>query len=203
MSRLYNIDILTRSWKLVLATGVLGALLALLFSLATPLQYSASVRILITQPNATGLDPYTAIKSTERIATSLSELMYTSTFFNSIVSQATGFDATYFPVDELNKRKAWRKAIAIGITPGTGIMNILAYHPDRAQARILVDAAAKEIAAQAPNYFGYQVRVQVIDAPLDSRWFAKPNFVTNGLFGLMVGFLVGIAWVLTRYPERS
>ena len=80
MSRFSNLGLLVHAWKFILLMAILGAGLALLFSLITPLQYSSTVRVLIIQPNATGLDPYTAIKSTERIATSLSELVYTSTF---------------------------------------------------------------------------------------------------------------------------
>jgi uncharacterized protein involved in exopolysaccharide biosynthesis len=189
---------LARTWRWLALTSVLGIFFAVLFSFATPLQYSSSVRVLITQPNVTGLDPYTALKSTERIAGSLSELVYSTTFYNNVVSQAQGLDATYFPTDEYAQRQAWRKTVATTITPGTGIMNVTAYHPNRQQARILVAAVARELAVEAPNFFGYSVRVQVIDSPLDSRWFARPDFVVNGFFGLFIGLLLGIAWILVR-----
>lgn len=198
MTKSFSFRYILAAWRLLLVSAGLGALLALAFSLVTPLQYSSTVRILITQPNATGLDPYTAIKSTERIASSLSELVYTTTSFNDIMSLARGFDPSYFPADEINKRKLWAKTIDIVVTPGTGIMSVTAFHPDRDQARILVDATAREIASQAPSYFGGIVHVQVIDTPLDSRWYARPNFVMNGLFGFFVGFLLSLSWVLTR-----
>jgi uncharacterized protein involved in exopolysaccharide biosynthesis len=202
MSRYYTTRLVFAAWPLMATTAVLGAVLALAFSITTPLQYSSSVRVLITQPNVAGLDPYTAIKSNERIASSLAELLYTTTFFNNILGRAEGFDAGYFPTDERSKRRAWRRSIETAIAAGSGIMTITAYHPDRSQARLLVDAAASELAAQAPNYFGASVRVQVIDAPLDSRWYARPDFVRNGSFGLLVGLLAGVAWVLARPPER-
>ena len=198
MTKSFSFRPLIAAWQLLLSCAALGALLALAFSLVTPLQYSSTVRLLITQPNATGLDPYTAIKSTERIATSLSELVYTTTSFNDILAQAKGFDPTYFPTDEINKRKMWSRAIEIAVTPGTGIMSVTAFHPNRDQARLLVDATANEIAAQAPGYFGNIVHVQVIDSPLDSRWYARPNFVSNGLFGFFIGLLLSLAWVLTK-----
>lgn len=191
------------SWRFLFLTTFLGAFFAFLFSLSSPLEYASSVRVLITQPSATGFDPYTAIKSTERIATSLSELVYASTFFDNVMQQGKGFNPSYFPTNEYDKRKMWRKAIQIGIAPGTGIMTIQAFHSSREQARILVDGVARELALQTPNYFGSSVRVQVIDAPLDSRWIARPNFGLNAVFGAFVGLLLGLGWVLWRGPMYS
>lgn len=202
ITRLYLQRLVSQSWRLVLSASLLGALLALVFSLTTPLQYSSTERVLIIQENLGTTDPYTAIKFTENIANSMTQLLYTSTFFDNIMLQAKGFDQSVFPTDEIAKRKAWRNAIDTSVTAGTGIMSITAYSADRDQARILVDATGKELALQAPNYFGSNVRVQVIDQPLASSWFARPNFLRNGLFGLMVGFFLGLIWTLWRPRER-
>lgn len=198
MARLSFIQLTARSWKFLIVTAVLGALFAALLSLSLPLEYSSAVRVLVIQPSATGFDPYTAIKSTERIATSLSELVYASTFFDNVMRQGQGFDPSYFPSQENDKRKLWRKALQLDVAAGTGIMTITAYHPVREQARILVDGVAKELALQTPNFFGSNVRVQVIDSPLDSRWFTRPNFALNGSFGAFIGLLLGLAWMLWR-----
>lgn len=107
-------------------------------------------------------------------------------------------DRAYFPDDEISKRAKWRNAIGTAVTPGTGVMKVIAYHPSRAQATQMAVAVAQEIAKLAPNYFGYSVRVQIIDDPLPSRFFAKPDFVRNGLFGALVGFLLASAWILGR-----
>jgi len=186
-----------RGWRLILLMSFLGLLLALGFSALQPLEFSSSVRLLITQTNATGIDPYTAIKSTERIGQNLTELVYSSSFFNAVMNQGT-VDRSYFPTDEIDKRKEWRKDIDIGVTAGTGIMNITTYHKDRSQAAAMAVAIAKELADQAPNYFGYSVRVQIIDDPLPSRFFARPDFLLNGVYGLLLGFLLGSAWILAR-----
>lgn len=183
--------------------GVLGACLALGVSLFLSKEYSSSVRVLITQINATGLDPYTAIKSTERIAENLNEIMYTTSFFNNVMAQVQGFDPSYFPVDEYQKRKLWKETVSASVAPGTGIMTVTAYHPTRASARVLVEAAAREMSIQAPNYFGSSVRAQVIDSPLDSRWYARPNFVSNVGFGFLLGFFVGLGWVLYRQLRKG
>jgi capsular polysaccharide biosynthesis protein len=175
----------------------MGALLALAFSFAQPLRYSSTERVLITQSNIGGMDPYTAIKSTERIAQNLSEIIYTTSFFNAVMSKAQ-IDAGYFPQDEIEKRKKWRNAVETSVSAGTGVMSIVAYHTNRDQATEIVVRVAQELADLAPTYFGYSVRIQIIDDPLPSRFFAKPDFAKNTVFGAVVGFLLATAWVLGR-----
>ncbi len=183
-------------------TSILGAILALCLSFLQPLQYASTVRLLITQTTSSAVDPYSALKFTERIAGSLSELLYSSTFANNILQSAKGLDQSYFPQTEYNKRKLWQKTVEAGVSPGSGILTVVAYHPRRDQAKIIVESASRELTLQAPNYFGNNVRVQVIDAPLDSRWYAKPNIPKNVFLGFGVGLFIGLAWLLTR-PRRG
>lgn len=190
----------TRNWKTLALLALIGALLALGFSFAQTWRYSSTVRVLIIQTNATGLDPYTAIKSTERIAQNLSEIIYTSSFFNAVVAQGK-IDASYFPTDEIKKRKKWKDTIETVITPNTGVVSIIAYHPNRDQATELAVDVAKQLQEVVPNYFGYSVRVQIIDDPLPSGFFAKPDLKRNLPVGAVVGFLLGSVWVLGR-PKR-
>lgn len=201
MARLSPLQSVWRSWSFILAASFLGSVLAVALSLIQPLQYASSIRLLITQPASTSLDAYTVLKSNERIAQSLSQLIYTSTFFENILSQAKGVNIAYFPQDEYDRRKLWQKTVTTGVEPNSGLMTVTIYHAERSQARALVLAAADELTKQAPNYFGLSVRLQVIDAPLDSRWFARPDFLTNAFSGLILGFLVGIGWVVVRKQE--
>lgn len=203
MSHALSSSRLGASSRFVIGITVLGALFALVFSLLTPLQYSSSVRLLITQASAAGTDPYTTLKFTERIAGSLSELLYSSSFANNIIRQSKGLDPNAFPADEYQKRKQWQKTIETAVTPGTGIMVITAYQPTRDQATLLVESAARELSLQAPNYFGANVRVQVIDTPLPSKWIARPHFVKNGVFGAVVGFMLALIWVLAKKEKRG
>ncbi len=191
------------SWRLPIGLAIVGAVLGLLFSFLLPFQRSSAVRVFITQPSATGLDPYTAIKSTERVASSLSELVYTTTFFDNVISQSKNIDGTYFPQNEYDRRKLWRDTVETSITPGTGIMSIMAFHRDAAQARLIADAVAREMATQVPNYFGYNIRIQIIDAPLDSRWFARPRFAQNASIGGLAGLLLGVMTLLLRALRRA
>lgn len=200
MSKPNYLRLVIFAWRQMVLATLMGLVLALAFSLVQPLRYSSSVKLLITQTNSSGVDPYTAIKSTERIAQNLSEIVYTSGFFNTIMDDSA-IDKTYFPTDEINKRKKWENTISTYVSAGTGLMSITAYHTSRDQAQALAVKVAQQLAVQAPNYFGFAVRVQVIDAPLPSRFFAKPNFATNAALGASVGFLLGLAWVLWKVKE--
>jgi hypothetical protein len=194
----HPIALLRRSWPALLFGGLVGALLAALLSFIQPLEHSSTVRLLITQPGATNTDPYTILKSNERIAQNLSQLLYTSSFFENILTQAEGVDRDFFPVDEYDRRRAWGRSIGTTVEPGSGLMLVTIFHPSRDQAHALVQAATQELAKQAPNFFGYSVRVQVIDAPLDSRWIARPNFLNNALAGLILGALLGLLWMVAN-----
>lgn len=194
------VHIYLRNWKLLALCTLGGLVLAMLVSLFLPWRYSSTVRLLITQTNATGIDPYTAIKSTERIGQNLAELVYSSSFFNAVMNQG-GIDRTYFPTDEIDKRQEWQNTIETSVVPGTGVMQVVAYHKNRDQATAIAVGVAKELVAQAPNFYGYSVRLQVIDDPLPSRFYAKPDLAQNAAFGLIFGFLIGSAWVLARIRQ--
>lgn len=197
MPTLNFVRLFVRSWKLILACAAIGAVIALAASLAQTWRYSSTERVLITQTNATGLDPYTAIKSTERIAENLSQIIYTTSFFNAVMAKGQ-VTASYFPADEIDKRKRWQETIETQVVPNTGVVSITAYHPDRTQAANLAVGVAQELATVTPNYFGYSVRVQIIDDPLPSRFIAKPDFLRNLAIGAILGLLLGSAWVLGR-----
>lgn len=199
----HPLHVLALGWKRIIGYGILGGLAGFALSFLSPLEYSSSVRLLITQPNAVGVDSFTVLKSNERIAQNLSQLLVTSSFFDNIAAQAENLDRSQIPQNEYDKRKYWSRAVGVGVEAGSGLMTITVYAPQVAQARSLVVAASNEIAKQAPNYFGSTVRVAVIDAPLDSRWYARPNIPMNAAYGAVVAGMLSIAWLLLRRPKRE
>ncbi len=194
------VRLLVRSWRTMIVGAFVGAALASVFSMVQPLRYSSTERVLITQTNTAGVDPYTAIKSTERIAQNLSAIIYTTSFFNAVMAKAK-VDPAYFPTDEYDKRATWTKTIETSIEGGTGVMTIVAYHPKRDEATELAVRVAEQIRDIAPTYFGYSVRVQIIDDPLPSRFIAKPDFMKNASFGAILGCLLGVAWVFGKVKQ--
>ncbi|HPF95208.1 MAG TPA: Wzz/FepE/Etk N-terminal domain-containing protein [bacterium] len=199
----HPLQILTIGWKRIVGYTILGALAGFALSFLSPLEYSSSVRLLITQPNTVNVDSFTVLKSNERIAQNLAQLLSTSSFFDNIVAQAENLDRSQIPQNEYDKRRYWNNAINVGVEAGSGLMTITVFDERVTQARSLVVAASNEIAKQAPNYFGSVVRVAVIDSPLDSRWYARPNILMNTAYGAVIGGMLSVAWLLLRRQKRG
>lgn len=186
---------LERDWRKLFWAGVAGAVLAGGISFLLPREYTSSMRLLVTQANVAGLDPYTALKSTEQIAGNIRELVYSSSISNSVLAKTEGFDASFFSADEIKRRKEWQEAVEVSVVPGTGILSVVAYHPDREQAKALVQGVSREIMGEAPN-FGYNAQAKIIDSPLPSKWFVRPNFAKNALYGGALGLILAIIWLI-------
>lgn len=194
---------LERGWTSLLVCAVMGAVIAIGISLVLPKQYSSTMRLLVTQANVAGLDPYTALKSTEQIAGNVRELVYSSLVANKVLSETQGVDASYFSQNENDRRKEWQKTVEVTVVPGTGILTATVYHSDREQAQRLVQGVAKAIIDQAPN-FGYNAQAKIIDTPLPSRWFVRPDIVMNAAYGAAFGLILAVIWTLlgVDYTKR-
>jgi len=103
-------------------------------SFIQPLEYGTTVRFLVIQKSVLGLDPYTAVKSSERVANNLAEIMYTTSFFNKVLESGYGIDQSYFKDDEEKRREQWADMLGTSVEGGTGLLTIEVYHPDRGQS---------------------------------------------------------------------
>lgn len=194
----HTADVL-HGWKSILGFGVLGLALALGLSFTQPLEYSSTVKLLILQSESGAVDAYTAGRSEERIADDLSTLIYTTTFFDDVMSSGFSIDPKSFPAADYARRRAWQQSVSTSVSSGTGFLTITTYHPDVAQAEQLARAIAFVLTKNVNQYTpGGNVEVQLIDAPLNSRWPVKPDLITNGLSGLFLGGLIGALYVLIR-----
>lgn len=182
------------------------ALLAGILSFTQPLKYSASVRLLIIQKAAYTLDPYTAIRSTELLGENLAQLISTSSFLERVLQSGYKIDSGYFrlsdKLSERQRRKLWTQTIEAAQVRGSGLLEITAYHPKRAEAVKLVSAAAFLLSSQGSEYVGRDINVRLVDAPLLSRFPVRPNVLLNIIAGGLVGFLVGSGWVWVTHRRR-
>jgi len=186
-------DILHR-WHSIVFFALLGLLMALLISFVQPLRYASSVRMLILQNLGSSVDAYTASRSEERIAENLSTLVYTSTFFDQVLSSGFQINASSFPKEDSKRRKLWARTVDATVSHGTGLLTITAYHTDVKQAEQMVRAIAFVLTQHAKEYTsGGNVEMRLVDAPLNSKWPVRPNIIANGVSGLFLGGLVGVA----------
>jgi len=173
--------------------------IAAALSFTQPLNYSAEIRFLVIQKSILGLDPYTAIKSSERVAMNLSEIVFTTSFFNKVMESDYNIDDAHFDQDEQKRRKQWSRALGTNVEGGTGLLTITVYHADRNQCLEIAQAVSSVLASQAKEYVGGDVQIKLVDDPLVSRYPVKPNIPMNAFFGFVLGLVLGFIYVVWRH----
>jgi capsular polysaccharide biosynthesis protein len=197
--------IAVKGWKKILFFGIVAMFLAVGLSLLETLKYSSQVRMLIIQPAALNVDPYTAIRSAEQIGNNLAEVVYTTDFFNKVTNAPNfGIDPAYFPDNDAKRRKLWSQTVSVKVENGTGLLNITVYHPDKEQATAIAQAIAYVMTTEGANYVGgTALQIRLVDEPLVSRFPVKPNIPVNAFTGLALGMLFGVVYVITTDKSRK
>lgn len=198
-------QVTSREWKKVLGTAVLVALLAALFSFARPLEYSATLRLLVIQRSALGLDPYTAIRSAERVSEHLANVVYTSSFLAQVLAPELDVDQSIFNSDARKRREQWQRMVQTEIARGTGILTITAYHPRRDEAEHIATAIGSVLQTAGWTYVGgsaADLQVRVVDEPIASRFPVRPPIPANALGGFVLGALLGVGYVIYRAEQE-
>ncbi len=194
--RYVQLSPLLNGWITILLSAVIGAALAIVLSLIQPLEYSSTTRILITQELG-AVDAYTASRSAERIADDLASVVYTSTFFDKVMASGYDINTEYFSTDQIRRREEWVKAIDASVSRSSGLLSVTAYNTDVTQAQELATAVAYVLTTEGWTYTsGGNITVQIVDAPLNSRYPVRPNLLINGFSGLVLGFLGGMGYLL-------
>lgn len=199
--------IVLNGWKKVLLFGIIAMVVAAGLSLLQPLQYSSSIRMLIIQPSALDVDPYTAIRSAEQVGNNLSQVVYTTDFFKKVIgadNDRFGIDPTYFPDNDAKRRKLWGKMVSVQVERGTGLLGITVYHTDKEQATAIAQAIAYVMTTDGSNYVGgAALRIRLVDEPLVSRFPVKPNVFGNVFTSLVIGALFGAFYVILTDKSRK
>lgn len=160
-----------------------------------PLKYGAQSRVLVTPHAIPGVDPYTSSKAAERIAQNLAEIVNTSEFYNRVISVAVGVDATYFPKDELTRRRLWQQTVEASSVYNTGILQITAYHPDKAQAEAIATAVSYVLTQSGNDFAVNSADFRLIDRAVGSKYPQKPNFPALGVGGFLIGTAVSLLYL--------
>lgn len=198
MTRPYYSSVLLHGWTSILMFAVVGFVLALIVSFLQPLRYSSTARLLILEDVGT-TDAYTASRSIERIAENLATVVYTTSFYDEVMGAGFDIDKNVFSSEDYKQRREWSKMVSATVARGSGLLTIAVYHQDIAEAEQIVKAISFVLTQQAGTYTsGGNIEVRLVDAPLNSRWPAKPNIPANAFSGLVLGGLVGVGFLLLR-----
>lgn len=205
MNSINYFHVIGREWKKVLGVAVLVALISTLFSFVRPLEYSATLRLLVIQRSALGLDPYTAIRSAERVSEHLANVVYTSSFLAQVMAPEFDIDQAIFKRDARKRREQWQRMVETEVARGTGILTVTTYHPRRAEAERIATAIGSVLQSAGWTYVGgsaTDLQVRVVDEPIASRFPVRPAVPANAFGGLILGALIGAAYVIYRAVEE-
>ncbi len=185
-------------WHTIVLMAAIGLLLGVILSFLRPLEYSSTERLLIIQQLG-AVDAYTASRSAERVAEDITNVIYTTTFFEKVMAASSQIDQDYFPSDDQKKRKKWGETVQASVARGTGLLTIVVYHEDVAQAELIARALGAVIVTEGWQYTsGGSISIQLVDEPLSSNWPVRPNIPLNAFAGAILGGLAGVGFVLLK-----
>lgn len=196
-------QLLERHWKTVAVSAVVMMVLAAALSFVRPLEYSSTMRLLIIQRASQSLDPYTAIRSAESIADNLSQIIYTSVFFDKVTSAGFRIDKSYFNANETRRRRQWSNMVSTQVTHETGFLQISVYHKSKDQASEIARAIAYVLTTEGNQYIGgHDLAIQLVDTPLQSRFPVRPNVPLNAFLGAVIGVVLSSLYLVAGEARR-
>ena len=188
--------------RIILTYAVLAALATGVLSLFFPLEYRADATVLVISKSRYGVDPYTVVRSAERIGENVVQVMRTDDFYEKVMLQpGYAIDRAYFEdgVTEQAKRKRWQRAVVGSVVYGTGVVNVSAFHTDREAAKALSGAIADALASRGWEYVGGDVAFKVVNPAVATTYPVRPNVLSNSLLGFFVGGAVMVFVTIRRY----
>ena len=158
------------------------------FSLTQSFEYASGVKLLVIQGENQGYDSYTAAKSAERFGHTLTEVIYTTSFFDKVMT--SGFNlVSDFSEDEEKKRKEWTQKVEAQMIPQTSILEIKVYDEEKHQAEEYALAIAHVLSTKGNEYYvgDNELVIKTVDAPLTSKYPVRPNIPLNVAASFIVG----------------
>ena len=196
-------QILAKKWQNILSITLIVCFFASILTITQPLKYKSSMNLLVIQGNTECLDYYSTSKSTQYLSDILTQVIYSSSFFNNVMDSGFRINDN-FSQNERKRKKQWEKTIITKVTRDTGIITIDAYSTKRDQAEQIVQAISYVLKTKHSLYHGKgsNVKVKVIDQPITSNWPVKPNILANLAIALVAGLIIG-AWFSYLFPETN
>ncbi|MFW0862111.1 MAG: hypothetical protein ACKKL6_00820 [Candidatus Komeilibacteria bacterium] len=172
-------------------------------SLFMPQQYRAQAKLLVIQHQSQSLDAYLAAKSAEKVGKVLSEVVYSSSFFDEVWQ--AGFNiGTDWGETPRDRRKIWKKRVSLNPIPQTSLIEINTYHTDRVSVEQLAQAMIYVLVERGSQYHGGgdQVQIKLVDKPIVSNYPVRPNLLLNALAALLIGLVISFIYVYLK-PDKD
>lgn len=181
---------------------IIFVLIAVAFTFVQPLRYSSISKVLVIQSSAEGVDPYQISKSNEYIASLLTQVISTNSFYIEVINAGFNIDKSYFPETTDKQAKLWEKT-AKASSNASGIITIKTYHNNRVQVSQINQAINYILKSRHELYhgFGDLVEIKIIEQPVTSDRPIKPNVFINISVALAFGFLTSLTYIYL-FPQN-
>lgn len=192
-------DFIKKYWLLPLFIIAMSVLLSFGASISMTPQYKSSVRLLVIQRQTASLDAFSASRSAETVATLLSRIVYSTSFYDRLGD--AGYELKNdFSSDPAKRKKEWEKAIVANASTN-GSLEIDVYHPDREGAEAYALAIAHVLVNNGKDYHGggSSVEIKMVDRPFTTSKPATPHIFQNTILGFFGGMVISISLLLMLY----
>ncbi len=191
-------------WYIIASAVVIVTIASFIVSIIQTPEYQSTVQLLVIQKQKDNADAYTATRSAETVAGILSKVIYTSTFFDQVMSSGFEIDKNTYSKDLEERKKEWEKAVDARVVGDTGTLQIDVYDKNRNQAEQLAYAIAYVVINNGKQYHGAesQIETKLIDAPITTDKIARPNIALNIFAGFILGLMTSLA-IIFLLSERK
>ena len=195
MSQNY-IQLIQKKYKAIILITVSVISVVIFLTSLMPFKYESTAQLMIIQNEVEG-DLYTASKAAERLGTSLSRVIYTTSFYERVLDTKY-IDESYFASDPGTQRKEWNNSIETEVVPQTAIIKVTAYNFDKQKATNIVTGIASVLSENSEDFYGKDnnITISIVNEPLTSNYPTKPNVFINLFVGLVIGFLISAMYVI-------
>ncbi len=187
-------EMVKRSWKMIVATTVIGTLAALAFSLrATPMYQADSLL-------------FVSVRSSEGISGAYTGGLYVQQRMKSYVTVVDSPAVLDPVVTELNldmTSSDLAGAVSVQNPMGTVLLDVLAVDVDPEQARQIADATASSLASEivrleSNQSAGKPVKVELIRPATTPSSPISPRTRLNVALGFLIGLVLGVGLSVLR-----
>ena len=194
---------ITVRWRLIVASMVIFALIAFIISTILPAKYQSDISMIVVQKQSSEkVDAFSATKSAEFLSNIFSNVIYTTSFFNSV--QDAPFEVKRdFSHDPEERERQWENFIDVKKVNNTGIINISVFDTSRTTAEETAKAIAYILTTNSEEYHGggERVDVRLIDGPNTPLRPTVPHILQNTIVGAIIGIILAIVFVYF-FPEK-
>ncbi len=198
------VNLFKQKRQTLISLFLLFLVLGLLIVLMQDFKYGSKSKILVIQGGAERVDPFSVSRSVEYLSDLFTRVVYSNSFFDSVVESDFNIDKNYFGQSFEKKMKVWKKTVSAKSVEDSGIIVINIYHKDSYQASQIALAVNHVLINRHQSYHGLgdSVKISVIDQPIVSSYPIKPNLLYSLLIIIAISLFFSLIYIYL-FPERK